>query len=100
MTPSSAMEARSRSAEVSAQHLLPGDLWGLGGGTQPRAARGHVLASLRFTLPICELEIATGLLWPWVTAVVGGGRNGGGISICNVLNTVPDTDKDSKKLTH
>ena len=57
MTPSSAMEARSRSAEVSSK----GDLWGLVVGLHRlrQLEDGHFLISLCLSLPICEIEIAT-----------------------------------------
>lgn len=59
MTPSSAMEARSRSAEVSVHMPCQGNLGGLGGEAQTEAARRHFLVSLCLSLPICEIEIAT-----------------------------------------
>ena len=85
VTPSSAMEARSRSAEVSTQHILQGGLVGPWWEARTRVARRHFLASLCLSLPICEMERAAGpILWVTVKEKK--------INICNVLNTVPGTD--------
>lgn len=61
MTPSSAMEVRSRSAEVSAHTSSKGRLWGLGGGHR-LGQQGNTPRLL--SLPVCEMEIAAGpILW-------------------------------------
>lgn len=61
MTPSSAMEVRSRSAEVSAHTSSKGRLWGLGGGHR-LGQQGNPRRLL--SLPVCDMEIAAGpILW-------------------------------------